>query len=399
MTRRWLLALALLTGACSGGGDDGDNEASASGSASSTEEEREETTTTDEPEGEAVELPTSFRVEGSIDYGGATADAAGIVAEPTRYDLSLSDVGFASRTIRIGDRVFNRSGSDPAAVDTQLYIEGAEEDSTALGFLVSDAQFGPLPDEPGFEVTGAEVAIDALAELLFTDPRGLLAGAEDAPADGAVVDVEVPDDIADALDAMDLEPPGLDASFEVGDDDLRIELRVSGEDVDFGVEASYTDLDAVTEDDVPSPDGSLIDPTPWLEEEELATFTDATLVAPAPPPEGFVLSGAIVLDEFETTEGCREVELDYVEADDPVDGHLVQLFVFDKTCGNQFDPTPFDETTGGVPSRYDGAELLVGATIVQVLPTQSRFDLEAFAATLAPTTAEALVASVVPPPD
>ena len=66
---------------------------------------------------------------------------------------------------------------------------------------------------------------------------------------------------------------------------------------------------------------------------------------------------------------------------------------------NQFDPTPFDETTGGLPSRYDGGEVLVGSTVVQIIVGDRRFDLDAFVPSLVPIAADALIASVVAPPD
>ena len=52
-----------------------------------------------------------------------------------------------------------------------------------------------------------------------------------------------------------------------------------------------------------------------------------------------------------------------------------------------------------MPSRFDGTEVLHGTTVVQLTGTLGDAEYEAIAASLLPTTPEALVAAVVPLPD
>jgi hypothetical protein len=52
-----------------------------------------------------------------------------------------------------------------------------------------------------------------------------------------------------------------------------------------------------------------------------------------------------------------------------------------------------------LPSRFDGYEVLVGTTVVQLDGTLREPEFEVVAASLQPTTVEALVGAVVPMPD
>ena len=104
-----------------------------------------------------------------------------------------------------------------------------------------------------------------------------------------------------------------------------------------------------------------------------------------------------MLTSEETLEGCPQVELTY--PDDIEIDNLV-LFPLPQECAVAFDPaTPFDQTFGGLPSRFDGTEVLHGTTVVQLTGTLGDAEYEAIAASLLPTTPEALVAAVVPLPD
>jgi hypothetical protein len=389
-------AIVLLLAACGGGGDGAtgaDPSASASGSGSGVDEE---TTTTEEPErSRPIAVPTSFRVDGQIDYGGFVSTVQGLVADPERYELVFEDDELHLRVVRVGGRVLSRSAADADAAGALPYQQGPAAEVTALGSLELEASFGPLPADPGFEPTGGELAIDALGELLVTDPVALL-GDEVVP--GETVELDVPRPVADALDALRVDPPQLEATADGDGEALTVSVDVLDGGPDLSIAATFTDIGGVSPEDIVPPSGDQIDPTPWLDEERLATFADTPLVAPTPPPPGFALGSVFVLEAFETAEGCPEVQLDYYEPEDPVDGHVVQLFLLDKECATSADPTEFDGTTGGLPSRYDGFELVLGSTVVQVFASQTQFDLDAFGASLAPTTVEALVASLVPLP-
>lgn len=393
--RRGLAVLALLAAACSGGGGDEDADASGSSSGSASSADEESTTTTEEEVG--VELPSAFRAEGSVDLSGSSSEVTSVVADPSHYELVLVSEVSQFHVVRDGDAVFLRSAPDAAAAEGRRFQVGTSDDSTAIATLLGSASFGPI--EEGFALSGAETASDAIAELVFTDPAALL-DVDDVTADG-VFDVDLPDDIADALDDLGTDEPTLEARIDVDDDGVvgLIELRLSSDEVDVDIRARFDDVDEVTDDDLEVPTGAQIDVTPFVDEEELLTYTETPLLVPPAAPPGTALVTAVVLDVFESREGCQQVQIDFAPPDDPDSTDFVEYFLIDKTCMNGFDPTPFDEITNGLPSRFDGAEILVGDTVVQILPGDPRFDVGAFVASLVPVTADQLVAAVVPPAD
>jgi hypothetical protein len=109
-----------------------------------------------------------------------------------------------------------------------------------------------------------------------------------------------------------------------------------------------------------------------------------------------VLRSVLVLPAEHTLEGCPQVRLVY--ADDADVDNLV-VFLLPQTCALAYDDTPYDQTYGGLPSRFDGYEVLVGTTVVQLDGTLRAPEFEVVAESLQPTTVEALVAAVVPLPD
>jgi hypothetical protein len=84
-----------------------------------------------------------------------------------------------------------------------------------------------------------------------------------------------------------------------------------------------------------------------------------------------VLDFAGVVPEEMTAEGCEQVELDYIEPNDPDNGYLT-LYELPKSCGDLALPRgsqPFKagRATGWVDESRDGvtAQILVGDTVVQ----------------------------------
>lgn len=379
-----LVVAALLAG-CSGGDDDG-----AAGSASSDEE----TTTTEAVE---VEVPASFRAEGSIDADGFDTAVTAVVADPKSYDLVFdADVSFL-HVVRDGEVVYLLTAADAESAQDRLFQEGTPEDSTALAALVDAAAFGPADEE--FPITGAEAVADPVAELLFTDPAQLL-DVDDIRTDGTF-EVDLPDEIAGPLGDLEVDEPEVEARLEVTDDDVLalVELRISSDDVDIEIDATYFDVDEVGGDDVDLPTTGELDLTPFVDEEEILGYEETPLLVPPAAPPGMELVTAVVIDSFESREGCRQLQIDFAPPEDPLGNDFLEYFLIDKTCMNQFDPTPFDETVGGFPARFDGFEVLVGTTVVQIAAGDADFDTAAFVSSLAPTTPEALIASVVPTSD
>jgi hypothetical protein len=378
-------ALVVLLAACSGG------DADAGGSASSDDET---TSTTEAPE---VGLPESFAAEGSIDLDGFVTTTSALVSDSAHYDLVLDSDDVHLQVVRDGQDVYLRASPDAASASDRLFQQGTARESTAMAALLESASFGPFEDPA--VVGGAEVVADALAELLLTDPAGLL-DPDDVEVD-EVFDVDLPDEVGDALADLELDEPEVEARAELDDDGVveAVELRLTSDDVVVDIEVAYDDLGEVTVEDLELPTTSEIDLTPFVDEEELLVFTETPLLLPTAPPDGMVLTTALVIEAFESREGCEQVQIDFAPADEPFGDEFVEYFLIDKTCMNQFDSTAFDETTGAFPSRHGGFEVLVGTTVVQVAAGDARFDTAAFIASLAPVTPEVLVASVVPVPD
>lgn len=382
-----VVAVAALAVACSGGEDaspfDEDEEDTAD-----IDVEDEETTTT---EGSVVlDVPSSFTASGTFDEVPLSA----VVAGPDRYVLTIEsndELGGCFEQRRSGGEVLVSQEVDCRDLGTGPYVAGSATEATAVGSFLQAADLGELPAaDEGF--TAADLVLQAVVELLVTDPAALLG---DDVVTGEDLDLDLPSDLADALADVGYDEPDLDALVEADGDALVVDLFV-GDGGQYRVEVTFTDIGDVTDSDIAEVPAELVDATPWVEEEELLAYTETPLLVPPVPPEGMALVGAVVLDAFETREGCVQAQLDYaVPGGDP--DVFVEYFLIDKVCANQFDPTPFDETTGGLPSRHDGFEILLGATVVQVAAGDPDFDVGAFVASLVAIPADQLVAAVVPP--
>ena len=151
------------------------------------------------------------------------------------------------------------------------------------------------------------------------------------------------------VDALDIEATGPDAQLEV----------------------SYRFRRWNREADITAPAKSQIDPTPFIEEEDVAGFGEAALFQPAAIPRGWILDSADVVDGSLTPEGCDQVLLSFVDPADPDVGFL-ELYEFPMSCSlgrvpgaEPFTAGPYQgwiHTEGGLAT----VELTVGDTIVQV---------------------------------
>lgn len=139
-----------------------------------------------------------------------------------------------------------------------------------------------------------------------------------------------------------------------------------------------------------APPAALIDPTPFIDEEDLAAWKDAPLLSPRSMPRGWILDGAYVVPEEETAEECEQVALDYTDPNDEEAGYL-SLFQIPLACEG-LDPDPprgsapltVGRYTGWVDESEDGtfAQIVVGATVVQADTDLDIADLTAVLASL-----------------
>lgn len=116
-----------------------------------------------------------------------------------------------------------------------------------------------------------------------------------------------------------------------------------------------------------------IDATPDIDEEAIAAFRDAPVLQPRGIPAGWVLDYASVLSKDETEEGCPEVELDYIDPDDPDFGYLY-LYELAASCADTALPRRAVAFRAGAYQGWilvdvdDGttAQIIAGRTAIQV---------------------------------
>ena len=139
---------------------------------------------------------------------------------------------------------------------------------------------------------------------------------------------------------------------------------------------------------VEPPAESEIDPTPDIDEEDLAAYHDAPLLQPVGVPEGWALDGAYVVWAEGGEVACDQAEIDYLDPRDEIQGYLY-LAEMAAGCADLEPPpdsTPFvaGSARGWIES-YDSegvfAQIVVGPTVVEI-------DTDLSAASLARVLAE-----------
>jgi hypothetical protein len=330
---------------------------------------------------------------------GAPLATLGEVEDPDHYRQTTTIDSLVSEVIVVDALAFIREGTADT-IATERYDQRPRSELTAEGTLeeldgIADAGQQVFADEVVSAAFQASVELAAVDVAAFYET--MFAGDVEAEQDGDDVvlrtDAFVPAPAEELYaEVDDVEPIG--AELRVDADGTPVSATVS---VDLGdaveIEVAY-DFDGV--EPVVAPSADQLDPTPDIDEEELAAFADTPLVAPAAPPVGTQLRSVLVLPAERTLEGCPQVQLVYADGAD-VDNLVV--FLLPQTCALAYDDTPYDQTYGGLPSRFDGYEVLFGTTVVQLDGTLREPEFEVVAESLQPTTAEALVAAVVPMPD
>lgn len=206
------------------------------------------------------------------------------------------------------------------------------------------------------------------------------------PGDGTTFAVELDPGKAFGAFGEDVD----EATLEVTVDDdgrtpLRAVLRVLGREADLAVDyrlSSWGERVAIT-----APALADVDPTPGIDEEEVAAFDEVPLLQPRGIPAGWELDVAAVV-EGEGAE-CDRVDLDYI---DPASDRTGYLYLHQMAVACRTDP---DE--GWQPfaaGRYLGyfllddgqlsAELVAGETLLQVETDLSPDELATVLAHLRP---------------
>jgi hypothetical protein len=327
------------------------------------------------------ELPADLA--GPVDMVEAVADMAELADVPVDDGFSRDDLSEAY--------------ADEAAVGVavMVYLSG-EGLSPALAHPAAvpfGPGYGPGGDPAGF--------LDALRE--YGEPS------LDEPGT-ITTTLRAPDELSDALGRP---IPDGEVSLVLGPDDLPVSLhlRVAGERSSSDVELDFTDWNSDFSVEVPGDDA--IDPTPWVEEEDLLAL-DLVPVLPTAVPAGWepMASAMAAADYYGAgPEGCSVLDVSYDEplpddlledADAVVDADVADLgYVWTNQttldCALALDDTPFvPGGPAGLPHRTTDdlglEQVLVGDTVVEVDSSLQGAELDALTASLAPTTLDALVA-------
>jgi hypothetical protein len=317
-------------------------------------------------EAESVAFETRTDVEVDDEFGGSfTVEGRGVVAFPDRFRLTEESDGYGVEVIGLGGRLFVREADD---VDDLPGEQWAEFDPTETdrrsGVVRPPVSDDGLAGDPSGRAAGSPTELGRI--LRSAQAPRIVRESEDGLA---VVGADLDPDRAfgDALGG-ELEAAVVEVTTSRRGRITRIVVRLEYEEetttVDYHLSRWGSPVSVV------APPDDEIDPTPLVDEEELAGFTAAPLLQPAAIPEGWVFDGAYVLSPDETVEGCEQVELDYVDPDDPDAGYL-WIYLLPVSCADLEPPSasgPYPGRPGWIGSDDDGyttLQVVVGRTVVQ----------------------------------
>ena len=277
---------------------------------------------------------------------------------PNNARYTVEGSGFASEVIALGEVFYTRDAEKASDLEAKKWAE------TDLG--EDDARSGVIRDEGG------------AGEADLADPVGLLRTLHAATDPVLVRRSKQSTTIRATVDpkraySADLAGEVTSATIELTlRDEKQIDRAVLTAKGDGGsVTADYEFADWGKPVDVAAPSRADLDPTPGLEEEDIAAYKRAKLYQPRGIPAGWVLDAAGVLPREVTVEDCEQVEIDYIDPDDPDAGYLT-LYQLPKSCADLDAPRGSQPFRAG---RYLGfveedaggalAQIVVGETVVQ----------------------------------
>ena len=277
--------------------------------------------------------------------------------DQARYRLVSQE--FASEVIALGDRLYTRNADTADELGAKKWAEFGPDAADERSGVVRP----PGPSE-GADALGDPIG---LVKTLDAARRPFLVR-HDGDVSVIKADVDPARAFGDAVEG------GIDRASVVltlTDDALdRLVLDTSGDGGSVHADYRFTRWGAPVE--VAAPAQAELDPTPGIEEEAIAAFKDVKqLLQPRGIPEGWVLDFAGILPEDMTAEGCEQLELDYIEPDDPDVGYLT-LYELPKSCADLEPPRGAEPFRAGPYSGFadesrDGvlAQIVVGDTVVQ----------------------------------
>jgi hypothetical protein len=296
------------------------------------------------PRGEGESVVEQGRVRGTVHL-------------PDRARYVLTDAETVTELITVGDTFYERHAraDDGAALAREKWASSDPSEADERSGVVRP------PGPSG-------------AEELFGDPIHLFRtlGAARRPVevsagnDARVIRADVDPVAAFGVDAPDA-PDRAHLLVTVRGTRLdRLVLIGAGDEGNARIDYRFTDWGSPVE--IAAPPRRDLDPTPDIAEEDIAAFDEVPLLQPRGIPEGWGLVAAVVLSADETVEGCEQLEIDYVDPEDPDEGYLT-LYEFPKSCADLEPPRGARPLASGwvMETDDDGvlAQLIVGDTVVQ----------------------------------
>jgi hypothetical protein len=278
---------------------------------------------------------------------------------PDHARYTVEGRGYASEVIALGDLFYTR---DAEKVEDLAAKKWAETD---LGR--EDERSGVIRDEEGVQQTDLADPVGLLGTLRAASRPVLVRRNDRTATIRATVDPSkaYSEEAASGVTSVSIE-------LTLADEERidRAVLTAKGEGGSVIADYQFNDWGKGVQIAAPAPDDR--DPTPGLEEEDIAEYGKRTkLYQPRGVPAGWILESAGVLPKQATVEGCDQVEIDYTDPDDPDAGYLY-LYLLPKSCADLDAPRGSRPFTAG---RYAGyieedpsgalAQIVVGDTVVQ----------------------------------
>ena len=320
----------------------------------------------------------------TVEYTDASVDETFTSRTRLDGDTNFTDSHFIARQgdsyteVRAIDRVvFERSADSERALRSEQYGEfDLDEEARRAGVV--------KPGDAGGSAETGEPA--SLPELLRGAQRPRIVSEE--PNGRYVLSADVAEAALERFDAEGEAALRLTMHQDGRVDE--VEIEVDAEDAEVVGEYTFSRWGTAVKVDRPNP--SEIDPTPGIDEEDLAEWDDAPLYSLRSIPRGWVLEGAYIVAAEESAQDCEQVALDYVDPNDPEAGYLYLYEVpidcegLDTEAPRGSDPFSAGRYTGWIDESEDGTFALVtiGDTAVQAETDLDAASLAALLATLGP---------------
>jgi len=302
--------------------------------------------------------------DGGFDPNRSSFEESAVFPDRSRSVLDFTEI--VSETIAIDEVVYDRAAENRKGLRDELWTEYDPEASDEEEF----------PTEGGFVGGGLFVAPTEVPALVEASSRPRILAQDD---EKTVIRADV-----DPAEFEEIYYTSVTIDLAVEDDGRITEVHLVGTD-EYETKRVNLDIERWNGDlSIEAPDDADIDPTPNLDEEDIAAYDAAALFQPRSIPAGWALEYAAVLPEGEfgldEEVACDQVDLYFVdqatfesieEEAVPVESTYLDLFEFPTSCAED-RPVGADDFTAGTYTGWleneDGylyGQITVGDTVVE----------------------------------